>query len=210
MLTGTGGSSCRDGGAAEGPAVQPTPHRPHAPLPPRLTMPCGWGSQSGGFITAKTWVPNAESAAGPSSRTWEAGREGWPPSGRALAGPGAAHPGPTEGRGGRVNLHSWKTSFVGDRMGVKNTGFGVGQTPVQTLALPLTSCRVTLDKLFPVSLGLSLLSGRQLWKLPSWATGRARATACATEGWHKVGAHTWPWPLLLMMVAQQVPPEVLE
>ena len=77
---------------------------------------------------------------------------------------------------------------------VKSTGFGVGWTQVQTLALPLTSCRVTLDKLFQISLSPVLPPCEAGLKLPSWATGGARDKACAAERWHTVGVRVWPWP----------------
>lgn len=47
--------------------LRPTP-RPQGPVTLQLT--CCRGPPGGGLITTKTWLPGAEPAAGPSSKTW--------------------------------------------------------------------------------------------------------------------------------------------
>lgn len=209
MLTGTGGSSCRETeGQLKGRPVEP-PLPSHCSPSPATHPALQLGLLKRGSHHRQDLGPERGVCSRPLLQDL-GGRQGrlasvGPGTGLAPGSPSSA----PEGGGGRVKLDSGKTSFTGDQMEVKNMGFGVGWTQVQTLALPLTSCRVTLDKLFQISLGLGFLPARQVWKLPSWATGGARAKARAAGCWHKVGARTWPWPLL-MMAAQWMPPEVLE
>lgn len=146
-------------------------------------MPCRWGSWSGGFITAKTWVPNVESVTGPSSRTWEAGR------GCGDQGAGQPTLGPRKETVGETRVRSMEDFLDGrpDGTDVTNVGSGVGRTRVQTPALPLTSRLVTSDTVLQIS---PLPPGEAAFRPP------LRDEAPAAERWHGVGTgrgHCCSW-----------------
>lgn len=176
MLTGTGGSSCRDGGAAEGPAqgARPSPPTPHHDSPRPAAGAPGVGVSSPPRLGSQrpSWQP-----APPLGPGRQAGKVGLRQDGS-----GWAH------RGRRRETQvSLLEAFLRGRAEVP--GCGVGRTPVQTLALLLTSCRGTLGKLLRISLSLRFLPLGQVWKLPSRAPGEREPRPALQSTDTRLGLH---------------------